>query len=255
MLIKPTRLKLIAGVLAALPFYSVASEWSYSGHNAPDHWAMLDTNGGYATCAKGTHQSPIDIPSASATHINAASASLSFNYQRSPLDVVNNGHSIQTNVQGDNSLVLQGKTYQLLQFHFHSPSEHLYNGKHFPMEMHWVNQAADGSLLVVAAMIKSGESNTELEHIWSKMLPQKKGAQVQIGQAQAPDLSKILPSTSKHFFYQGSLTTPPCTEGVQWVLLEQPLQLSEGQISAFRHIFADNHRPAAAINQREIDED
>ncbi|ARU87019.1 carbonic anhydrase [Pseudomonas sp. M30-35] len=255
MLVKPIRLKLIACVLATLPLYSAASEWSYSGHNSPDHWAGLDANGDYATCAKGTHQSPIDIPSTSATHVKAASASLSINYQRSPLDVVNNGHSIQANVTGDNSLQFQGKTYKLVQFHFHSPSEHLYSGKRFPMEMHWVNQASDGSLLVVAAMIKSGDKNTQLEHIWSKMLPQKKGAHVQLSQEQAPDLGKILPSSSKHFFYKGSLTTPPCTEGVQWVLFEKLLELSPDQISAFQSVFTGNNRPAEAINQREIDED
>lgn len=253
--VRPIRLKLIASLLAVLPLYSHASEWSYSGNNAPDHWAMLDTSGSFATCAKGTAQSPIDIPRASTTHINAASASLNINYKRSPLNLVNNGHSIQANVAGDSNLQFQGKTYKLLQFHFHSPSEHLFNGKRFPMEMHWVNQAPDGSLLVVAAMIESGKNNAQLEHIWSKMLPQKKGTHVAISQAQAPDLSMILPSASKHFFYKGSLTTPPCTEGVQWVLFEQPLQLSADQIGAFQHIFADNHRPAAAINQREIDED
>ncbi|WP_417663104.1 carbonic anhydrase [Pseudomonas sp.] len=255
MLVKPIRLKLIACMFAALPLYSAASEWSYSGHSAPDHWAMLDANGNYSTCAKGTHQSPIDIPSASAKHINAASASLGIDYQRSPLDVVNNGHSIQANVAGDSRLEFQGKTYKLLQFHFHSPSEHLYNGKRFPMEMHWVNQASDGSLLVIAAMIKSGEKNAQFEHIWNKILPQKKGEHIQISQAQAPDLGRILPSVSKHFFYKGSLTTPPCTEGVQWVLFEQPLQLSADQISAFQSIFTGNNRPASAINQREIDED
>lgn len=251
----PLRLSFLCSLLVALPLHTSAAEWSYSGHGAPEHWAMLDPSGAYATCSKGQQQSPVDIEQTSFKKNSVTASSLQVNYLRSPLSVVNNGHSIQADVLGGSTLKFSGKAYKLLQFHFHTPSEHQYNGKNFPMEMHWVNQAEDGSLLVLGLMIEQGQNNVELSRLWNIMLPQKTGEQIDISQDQAPDISKILPSASKHVFYEGSLTTPPCSEGVQWVIYEQPAQMSQAQIEAFQAIFSDNHRPLAPLNNRELDED
>lgn len=254
MSVKHIQQKLFIALLIAMPVHALANGWSYAGQNAPEHWADIDPTGGSDACLAGEAQSPVDVDLHKLEHQPGLAKDLTINYQRSALQLVNNRHSIQANLQPGNSLIFKGSSYNLVQFHFHTPSEHQFNDKNFPMEMHLVNQAEDGRLLVMAVMIKQGEANTELDHLW-KMLPQKAGQAFDISEPLAPDLTAILPSNSKHLLYTGSLTTPPCTEGVQWVLFEQPIEMSAAQIKAFQQLYADNHRPIKPLNSRQVIED
>jgi carbonic anhydrase len=207
-------------------------------------------------CSKGTTQSPIDIDLKQAIRHPAGSDNLHISYVRSPLTLVNNGHTIQATLKGDDALTYNGDAYRLIQFHFHTPSEHAFNHQSYPMEMHLVNQDKEGHLLVVGLMIKEGKPNQELATLW-KHLPREQGQEVVMQTEQDPDLGRLLPhkGTGKHIRYQGSLTTPPCSESVQWIVFEQPIEMSHRQIEQFRHLFPDNHRPVQALHARLIDED
>lgn len=254
MSVKKPRTQLAFALLISLPLTVLASGWSYEGQNAPEHWAEIDPSGASNECSKGQAQSPIDVNLNVLKHQAENANGLSINYRRSALQLVNNGHSIQANLQDANTLSFQGTRYKLMQIHFHTPSEHQYNDKNFPMEMHWVNRAEDGRLVVIGAMIKEGKTNTELAKLWPAM-PKKSGQPVELSAEAAPDIAAILPAKSKHLLYTGSLTTPPCTEGVQWILFEQPIEMSKQQIRAFQQLFPDNHRPIKPLNERAVTED
>jgi carbonic anhydrase len=230
--------------------HAADAHWSYEGDQGPAHWGDL----GNAMCNSGKAQSPIDVDTHKLVPQKVAPADLRISYGRSPLKAVNNGHTIQGNPSGSDGLNYKGDDYRLLQFHFHTPSEHLFNHHHYPLEMHLVNQDKDGHLLVLGVMIKRGKENAELAKLWSA-LPRNKDGEAQLDAAMAPDLGQLLPSKGHHLFYSGSLTTPPCSEGVQWILFEQPIEMSSAQIERFRQIFPDNHRPAQPLDGRELDED
>ncbi|MBK5344664.1 carbonic anhydrase family protein [Pseudomonas sp. TH49] len=236
-----------------IPIFSVnASEghWTYNGEHGPDHWGAL----GNSLCASGTQQSPINIEINQVLLHKIISSNLALHYGKTALKLQNNGHTIQANVGEGEKINFQGTEYQLMQFHFHTPSEHQINHLSFPMEMHLVHQDQNGQLLVVGLMIKEGNKNIELASLWSN-LPRKDSEEITLSAEAAPDLNKLIPLESHHLYYKGSLTTPPCTEGVQWVLFEQPIEMSKSQIKKFRELFSQNHRPAQPINEREVDED
>lgn len=230
--------------------HAADAHWSYSGDQGPAHWGEL----GSALCANGTQQSPIDIETSPTQLHKVASTDLKLHYGKQPLKLINNGHTIQAAVATGDSLTFKGDEYRLLQFHFHTPSEHQFNHQPYPMEMHLVNQDKDGHLLVLGLMIKEGRANPELARLLKK-LPKEEGKETELPAKSAPNLARLVPSASHHLFYNGSLTTPPCTEGVQWVLVEQPIELSRAQIEAFHRLFPDNHRPTQAATSREVDED
>jgi carbonic anhydrase len=163
--------------------------------------------------------------------------------------VTNNGHTFQVNVDKGSSLTLDGKRFDLLQFHFHTPSEHTVDGKAFPMELHLVHQAADKNLAVIGVMLAEGGPNTTLARFWERM-PRQAG---ESDSGATIELKDLLPrSTDDYFTYAGSLTTPPCTESVRWIVLQQPLQLSRSQILTFRAVFPNNARPAMPLGARHI---
>jgi carbonic anhydrase len=226
------------------------AHWSYHGDQGPAHWGEV----GSPLCASGKTQSPIDIDRHQVQSKKLTPESLQVNYRQLPLRLLNNGHSIQADALGDESLTFKGEAYRLRQFHFHVPSEHLFNHRAYPMEMHLVNQTVDGRLLVLGVMIEEGKENAELAHLWRAM-PSVEGQKAVLAGKDSPDLEKLLPGKTHHFYYTGSLTTPPCSEGVQWVLYERPIELSRQQIEQFRKLFKDNHRPALGLEGREIDED
>lgn len=230
--------------------HATDAHWSYSGDQGPSHWGEL----GSALCANGTQQSPIDIETSQAQMHKVSATDLKLHYGKQPLKLINNGHTIQAAVAEGDTLTFKGDDYRLLQFHFHTPSEHQFNHQAYPMEMHLVNQDKDGRLLVLGLMIKEGHANQELARLLKK-LPKEEGKETELPAKSAPNLASLVPSASHHLFYNGSLTTPPCTEGVQWVLVEQPIELSRAQIAAFHRLFPDNHRPAQAATGREVDED
>jgi carbonic anhydrase len=226
------------------------THWSYNGDQGPAHWGEL----GSALCTSGHQQSPIDVEKSKIEPKKVPASDLKLNYGRTPLTLINNGHTIQANTDGGDTLTYQGTEYRLLQFHFHTPSEHQFTHQSFPMEMHLVNQDKEGHLLVIGLMIKQGRANKQMAGLW-KQLPMQAGTEAELAAKAAPDLAKVVPGVSHHLFYHGSLTTPPCTEGVQWVLFEKPIEMSKRQIEQFQHLFPDNHRPTQTAINREVSED
>lgn len=220
--------------LSASCFVS-ASEWSYSGKTAPEHW--------HGTCQTGVNQSPIDITDA----IESALGSITFDYAQAGKNIVNNGHTVQVNFDGKQSIKVEGKTFNLLQLHFHAPSENLISGHSYPLEMHLVHADKDGNLAVVGVMFKEGKANPELAKIWNNM--PKSGEVVLKSKI---DLIKLLPSDQAYYRFNGSLTTPPCTEGVTWLVMKNPITISSEQLIQFRALYEGNNRPTQAINARPI---
>lgn len=214
--------------------------WSYEGATGAPHWGTLKSE--YATCAAGTQQSPIDFSAARSATINAP------NVNWSPFKpvIVNNGHTISVNAPTGSSIVLDGKTFQLLQFHFHAASEHTVNGKQYPLEVHFVHQAQDGSLGVLGVFFKQGAENPTLAQIWGAA-PSVIG---QIAGETMIDPANLLPQDKGFYRYEGSLTTPPCSEVVSWVVYKQPIELSKPQIEAFSSVFVNSFRPTQPLHRR-----
>jgi carbonic anhydrase len=220
--------------------------WTYGGDAGPAHWGSLDSS--FAACGNGARQSPIDLA-------NAAPADLPnivFHYQPSNLRVVNNGHTVQVNYDPGSFIEVGGKRYDLQQFHFHAPSEHAVNGASLAAEMHLVHIAADGQPGVVAILLAHGEENPALKEVWNA-LPKAPGPEVAPGTR--VNAAAMLPQDPGTFRYIGSLTTPPCTEGVAWLVMTRPMPIGMTQVDAFRNIFEPNNRPLQRTAGRELVED
>ncbi|MFC3884495.1 carbonic anhydrase [Bacillus songklensis] len=227
------------------------AHWSYEGETGPEHWGNLDPAN--STCVNGQEQSPINIE-ISKVKAGKKLENLEINYIPTKFSLTNNGHTVQGNpTTTNNSIILEGKPYKLAQFHFHTPSEHQFNGQNFDMELHLVHKDANDQLAVLGIMIREGASNPVLEKVWS-ILPKEETTK-DIKLADPIDFTSILPKDQQSFRYNGSLTTPPCSEDVKWIVLEQPIEMSKEQIDTFRQIFPDNHRPAQPLNEREIIKD
>ena len=217
--------------------------WTYSGSTGPEYWGSLSPD--YAVCTNGRMQSPIDIVDA----FPAKGPDLIFNYKPSPLRIVNNGHTVQVNYGPGSVLTVAGKPFGLLQFHFHAPSEHAIAGSPAPMEVHFVHGDADGSLAVVGVMMQAGRRNQPLAPVFANM-PDEAGPEVEIADT-AIDASAMLPSGSgAYFHYKGSLTTPPCSQGVHWFVMANAIEVSTEQIGRFEGISAPNSRPLQGLNDR-----
>jgi carbonic anhydrase len=222
------------------------SHWSYErGHGGPAHWAELEP--AYETCGKGQLQSPIDIRQA----VKADLPALQFAYNAVPLSLTNNGHTIQFNAPAGQTLTVGDQTYELLQFHFHTPSEEAVNGKRTAMVAHFVHKNAAGQLGVIGVLIQPGKTNAAYAPVFSH-LP-RKGERVTVDDLQL-NLGDLLPTSKAYFKYAGSLTTPPCSEGVNWMVLKEPVRLGAEQIKAFRRIFNANARPIQPSHGRVIQE-
>lgn len=219
--------------------------WSYEGKSGPKHWG--DLNPAWIVAKEGKEQSPIDLTGARSSSVLYP---LNFSYQSAPLNLVNNGHTIQQNIAVGSSLEIMGKTYSLKQFHFHSASEHTVNGRQFDLEMHLVHQAPDGQLLVVGIIFEVGAENPFLAQFFGQLPATPHESLATSGFSINP--TEILPEDRSYYYYQGSLTTPPCTEGVQWYVLKQPMQLSQSQLAAFRALYAKNFRPVQPIHERTL---
>lgn len=230
-----------------------APVWHYEGAEGPENWGKLSP--AFAACAEGRRQSPIDI----AKPTRGATAELKTTFPPAELriahhdhiaDGINNGHTIQINYAGADTLTLGGTSYQLVQYHFHSPSEHTVDGKHFPMEMHMVHQSADGKLAVVGVLIAEGAHNQAFAPVWGN-LPAQKGVETHYPAVKV-DVDALLPTARTTYRYDGSLTTPPCSEGVNWIIMTTPIQLSSEQVGAFTRLIKGNNRPVQALNGRTI---
>jgi carbonic anhydrase len=220
-----------------------ASHWTYGGEGGPEHWGELDPAN--MPCAIGKQQSPIDLS-------GALSAVVATPVPRwIPArggEVVNNGHTLQVNLAEGGSVKLDGKDYVLKQFHFHHPSEHTIDGKAFPLEVHFVNAAADGDLAVVGVLFEEGTANPNLDAIWSTA-PTQEG---EVHISHTLDAGKFMPATAGVFRYEGSLTTPPCSETVRWTVMATPITASASQIAAFASLFPHNARPVQPLNRRYV---
>lgn len=216
--------------------------WSYSGKTGPQHWGELGPQN--AMCSQGIEQSPIDIPAEAPVR----TGDILFNYQPTPLAVLNNGHAIQVNYAPGSSITVEGETYNLLQFHFHALSEHTMAGQHAPMEVHFVHQSADGVYAVVGVMMNRGAASAAYEPVGSRA-PGEPG-QTSATHGEMINAIDMLPADRSYYRYDGSFTTPPCTEGVKWFVLATPVELSDAQLGAFEAIYHNNYRPVQPMNNR-----
>lgn len=217
--------------------------WGYEGPTGPRNWGQLDPR--FAACGDGTEQSPINLTDPTRAEL----PNLNVAWQPVPVKVVNNGHTIQVNAPEGSTLTIDGQLFHLLQFHFHHPSEHLVDGVPYPMEAHFVHQSDDGgTLAVVGVFFEPGDENATLEQIWT-IMPRQPGT---AEDASTLDPATLLPEDRNHYHYAGSLTTPPCTEVVQWYVLRTPIKASPQQIQTLTAIFENDARPVQALNRRKL---
>ena len=221
--------------------------WTYEGEEGPSHWGELDQ--AYATCGAGKSQSPIDVANPSEQDLT----NISFHYEPSEVNILNNGHTVQVNYDAGSYIELDNVRYDVVQFHYHASSEHTIDGESFPAELHIVHKSADGNLAVVGILLKEGTENVAYQPFISNLPAEKtdpKDAGVKI------DAIDLLPSVQTTFRYSGSLTTPPCTEGVNWLLMTTPVELSMQQLTALDSLFeSGNNRPVQPMNERTLIED
>ncbi len=222
--------------------------WGYEGSSSPREWGKLSPE--FAACEVGHNQSPIDIHSVKEEPISEPlDVNIEFNYQSTPLEVVNNGHTIQVNYAQGSSVKIDGQKYELLQFHFHTPSEHTIEGKAYPMELHLVHQNRSGEYAVIGLLLEAGQSNQLMKTIWAQI---PKTGEVKTVTGIAVDVNSFLPTNHAYYSYQGSLTTPPCSEDVSWYVMQEPMEVSEQQIEQFRAIYQLNARPVQPLHDRVI---
>lgn len=248
-----------AGALAAPPHSggSNAIHWGYSGDAGPSHWGVLDRK--YALCKSGKRQSPVDLQAAQDRELYP----LRFHYNAVPLQAINNGHTLQANyfnAAKQDSVVIGGKSdplksksvfgselmlgdvsYKLLQFHFHTPSEHAHEGERYAMEVHLVHRNANGNLAVVGVFLKRGEHNATLQ----KVLDHTSNTVNEVTAAAGitVNAAALLPEDRRFYHYSGSLTTPPCSENVNWFVMKTPVEVSDQQVRRFSQLIGENARP------------
>jgi carbonic anhydrase len=222
----------------------VPHDWSYDSATGPEHWG--DLNPAYSTCKTGRAQSPIDISNPTSESLPA----IHFEYKSSPLKIIDTGHTVQANYSAGSFVSVGGIRYELKQFHFHHPGEERILGKSYPMVLHLVHADREGKLMVVAVPLKSGAASTTIHAIWTHF-PKIKGVEQDISGTQL-NAADLLPHDVRYFTYSGSLTTPPCTEGVTWIVLKTPVAISAEQINAFGAIYPHNARPLQPTGDRVV---
>ena len=220
------------------------AHWAYEGEFAPYRWG--DLKSGYALCKSGARQSPIDIRNPVVSDVEP----IQFHYEDAPLKVSNNGHTIEVEVAPGSFILHAGARYELVQFHFHTPSEERINGRTFDMVAHLVHKSAQGRLAVVAVLLTAGREQATLQQIWSAMPGTANRTRERLDVM--INAAKLLPADPAFYSFMGSLTTPPCTEGVQWLVMKTPVEISREQISHFAALYPMNARPLQASNDRLI---
>ena len=215
--------------------------WGYTGGITPPKWGEVSP-----TCATGTHQSPIAL-STKQVKTQTPAQPLDFAWTKSTGELIDTGHSDQVNLPPGNAITYGGTRYELLQFHFHTPSEHTLDGKAAPMEAHFVHRSADGKLAVVGVLLKSGTAASAFAPVLTALPPagEKKAVEV--------DLPAMLPKDHRHFAYSGSLTTPPCSEDVQWIVLRAEEPVSKAEIDGFKGKYPKNARPVQPLKGRAVE--
>lgn len=228
---------LLGGAVAASA--NEKAHWGYGVQNGPAHWSTMSDK--FKTCGTGKHQSPIDIPKAAGDAENK----ITFNYRPGNATVVNNGHTIQVNVAKGNTIEVGKRTFRLVQFHFHTPSENTVDGLHYPMETHLVHADGKGRLAVVALMVRVGKRGL----IDQVPRPTEVNDLKPAGEINPANL---LPGNKNHYAFKGSLTTPPCSEGVNWFVMKQPVEATNATVAEFYSILGANNRPVNPLNGRNI---
>lgn len=243
----------VVGAMALLPLYSLGADnkahghWEYTGATGPAKWAEVDEK--FATCAVGKTQSPIDIRSADVKQ--APLPAIEFNYKPSPLKIIDNGHTVQVNYAPGSFINVGGKRYDLVQFHFHKPSEEKIDGKAYELVTHLVHKNAAGELAVVAVLMEKGAKRPVIQAVFDN-LPTEKGKEVEVAGV-GIDVNALLPEKRTYYTFNGSLTTPPCSEGVTWYVMKQPVQVSAEQIARFGRAYKMNARPVQPLNGRTVE--
>ena len=226
---------------------SHVGHWDYKGNYSPVHWGEMKKE--FHLCSKGKMQTPINIIPTQDINLVA----LDLNYNTNATSVINNGHTVQVNIEDGSSVIIDNKAFALKQFHFHTPSENNINGHKFALEAHFVHAAKDGQLAVIAVMFEEGKSNPILEKIWSKF-PLKVNHEKFIDLS-SNDIKAILPSNKEYYKFMGSLTTPPCSENVKWNVFKTSMSISKDQVKQFFDTFGyTNNRPIQQTNNRLISE-
>ena len=221
--------------------------WGYEGEGGPEHWGTLKPE--FALCGSGSSQSPIDIDKTYKTKLDIIKVS----YKETPLKIINNGHSIQVNYEPGSFVTVDGERYELLQFHFHAPSEHKVKGQFYDMELHLVHKNERNELAVVGVFMKRGKPNNIIQVLWDNIPKEidKENTVSGISVNASGLLPKDSSKDSRYYHYFGSLTTPPCSEVVNWSVLKTPVEVSETQLEKFRTVMeVDNNRPVLPLNKR-----
>jgi carbonic anhydrase len=223
---------------------AMAQHWTYEGDSGPQNWGKLDAK--FAVCANGRNQSPIDLK----IFVEADLKPLKLDYKASVAEILNNGHTVQVNYNAGSSLGVDGVSFELKQFHFHAPSENKINGKQFPLESHLVHADQDGNLAVVSVMFQEGAANGLLSKLWEKM-PNKAGEKNAV--PGGLNVTQMMPKERDYYRFNGSLTTPPCSEGVRWFVIKRPATASKAQIEQFsKAVGVANNRPIQPTNARSV---
>lgn len=225
------------------PALSHPIHWSYSGEDNPSDWGDLSSE--FLNCKTGNQQSPINFDETQKTNLS----NIEFNYKDTPLKVSNNGHTIEVKYEAGSFIKIAEKRYELLQFHFHAPSEHTVDGRHYPVEAHLVHKSKDGTLAVVGVFMKEGKFNEFIETLWT-YIPTQEGEKIVHGVS--VNASALPPADTSYYNYIGSLTTPPCSEGVSWNVMRTPIEVSSEQIAKFTAVYSGNARPVQPLNRRSV---
>lgn len=232
-----------AGAGAMNAATSRKASWSHHGETGPEHWAQLKPE--FALCGSGQRQSPIDIRDGIPVELDP----IQFEYKLSAFRVIDNGHTVQVNVEPGNRILVNGRRFDLVQFHFHRPSEEKLNGKQFEMVAHLEHKDLEGKLAVVAVLIDEGKAHPLVQQVWNNLPLEKHTEQPGLN---ALDLNSLLPERRQYVTYMGSMTTPPCSEGVLWMVMKEPVTLSRQQIGIFSRLYPMNARPVQPTGDRLI---
>jgi carbonic anhydrase len=232
-----------AAIEAAKP--KNGTHWTYEGEFGPENWSKINT--AWAACNTGNRQSPIDLRDG----IKVDLEQINFDYHPSSFNEIDNGHTIQVNVAGGNFLSVGGTTYELQQFHFHRPGEERINGKGTEMVVHLVHKSYDNKIAILAVLLERGDANPMIQTVWNN-LPLEK--HMTVTPSIVLDVNEILPARRDYFTYMGSLSEPPCTENVLWLVMKQPMTASPQQMALFSRLYPFNSRPVQQANGRMVKE-
>lgn len=219
------------------------AHWDYRGSSGPEHWADISSD--FHTCADGHQQSPIDIEPPIA---NKKLLPINFHYREGDSLVKHNGHTVEVEVPSGSFVEIEGEHYDLKQFHFHAPSEHKVSGSPFDLEVHLVHKNAEGQLAVIGGLYVEGAANKGLAKIWQE-LPEPG---TKVAEPISFNPASLLPDAKTYYYYDGSLTTPPCSEHVKWFVLTKYQEISPKQVEVFNHVVAYNARPVQRLNGRKV---